>query len=131
MLLKLLKLAGQQRLFSTQSVKTKIGLLGVPYNSGTATNFADKIDILGPKLIRQNGGLIEEIEEFNENVDIKDFGDLPINDAQSELKLSPKNMENYGGFMPLMKLLSEKVQEIRAENRICITLGGDHSLAVG
>lgn len=127
MLLKFVKLAGQQRLYSTQPVTTKIGLLGVPYNGGTSTNDGSE---LGPKLIRQSG-LVKEIEEFNENVDIKDFGDLPVNDSPSEFKSSPKNMLNYSGFIPLMKSLSEKVQEVRAEKRICITLGGDHSIAVG
>lgn len=128
MVLKLIKTCVQRRMFSTQTVKTKIGLLGVPYNEGTTRANGSE---LGPRLIRESG-FIKEIQDFNENVDIKDFGDLTMaNDEKDALKSTPENMNNYRGFMPLMKRISDKVQEIRAENRICITLGGDHALAVG
>lgn len=128
MMSKLLRFSVQSRMFATQSVKTKVGLLGVPYNDGTSRK--DIGTELAPKLIR-DGGLVKEIVDFNENVDLKDFGDLSIDDTKDALKMNPKNILNYGGFMPLMKRLSEKVQEIRAENRTCVTLGGDHALAVG
>jgi len=117
----------QNRMFSSKSVKSKIGLLGVPYNEGTSRKGIGTE--LAPQLIRK-GGLVKEIEEFNEHVDIKDFGDLAVGDIK-ETVTSPKNMLNYTRFMPLMKKISESVQEIRAENRICVTLGGDHALAVG
>lgn len=118
----------QNRMFATQTVKTKVGLLGVPYKDGTSRQ--DIGTELAPKLIRE-AGLIKEIQDFNENVDLKDFGDLSIDKTNNLPKKSSNNLLNYDGFMPLMKRLSEKVQEIRAENRICVTLGGDHSLAVG
>lgn len=127
MVLKLIRFGVQSRMFSSQPAKTKIGLLGVPYNEGTSRKSIGTE--LAPQLIRK-GGLVDEILEFNEHVDIKDFGDLAIGDVK-ETGTNPKNMLNYTGFMPLMKKISEKVQEIRAENRICVTLGGDHGLAVG
>lgn len=126
MALKFMKFVVQNRMYSTQVLRTKIGLLGVPYNGGTSKKVGTE---LGPARIREQG-LTKEIREFNENVDIKDFGDLDVN-IKEELKLEPTNMLNYNGFMPLMKRISEKVEEIRAENRTCITLGGDHGIAVG
>lgn len=128
MMLKLIQLGAQRRLFSTHPSKTQIGLIGIPYNEGTSrTNIGTE---LAPALIRK-GGLFKEIMEYNQRVDIKDFGDLPLNDINETLKSIPKNMLNYTGFMTLMKRISDKIQEIRAENRICVTLGGDHGLAVG
>lgn len=127
MVLKFVRFGVQGRMFSSQPAKTKIGLLGIPYNKGTSRkNIGTE---LAPQLMRK-GGLVKEIEDFNEHVDIKDFGDLAVEDIK-QATTSPKNMLNYSGFMPLMKRISEKVQEIRAENRICVTLGGDHALAVG
>lgn len=119
-----------QRLFSTQSRRTKIGLLGAPYNKGAKRN--DVGCDLAPNLLRQSN-LISSITDSNEHVDVKDFGDLEIVGSQQEKKIDnePKNMHYYDGFMSTMHRLSEKVSEIRKENRICITLGGDHAIAVG
>lgn len=128
MLLKLFNSGVQIRMFSSQSMKIQIGLLGIPYNEGASrTNIGTA---LAPDLIRE-GGLVKEIMDFNENVDVKDFGNLPVDDMKEASQASPTNMKNFDGFMPIMKRISEKVQQIRAENRICINLGGDHGLAVG
>lgn len=127
MVLKLVKLTVQRRLFSTESIKTKVGIVGVPYNRGSSRKTGTE---LAPNVIRQSG-FIKQVHEFQPNVDLKDFDDVTVNDLHQSLETIPKNMLNYTGFMPLMKRINEKVQEIRAENRICITLGGDHAIAVG
>lgn len=127
MALRLAKLAVQKRLYSTESIKTKIGVIGVPYNRGTSKKVGTE---LAPNVIRQSD-FIKKIHEFHENVDIKDFGDVAVNDIEQTLESTPKNILNYAGLMPSMKRISEKIQEIRAENRICITLGGDHTIVVG
>lgn len=128
MVLKLANLAVfHSRLFSSESVKTKIGIVGIPYNRGTSRKTGTE---LAPNVIRQSG-FIKQINEFHPNIDIKDFGDVAINDTHQVLDTAPKNMLNYAGLMPLMNRINEKIQEIRAENRICITLGGDHTIAVG
>lgn len=127
MVLKLAKLTVQRRLFSSESIKSKIGIVGVPYNRGASKKTGTE---LAPNVIRQSG-FIKELNEFHPNINVKDFGDVVVNDSHQTLETTPKNMLNYSGLMPLMKRISEKIQEIRAENRTCITLGGDHTIAVG
>lgn len=127
MVLKLAKFIVQKRLFSTETIQTKVGVVGIPYNRGTSKKPGTE---LAPNVIRQSG-FIKQIKEFHPNVDIKDFGDVVVNDIHQTFETMPKNMLNYTGLMPLMKRISEKIQEIRDEKRICITLGGDHTIAIG
>lgn len=109
---------------------TKVGIVGVPFNYGsTYKNLGVE---RGPSAIRA-GNLIENILEFHENVDVKDFGDIEIYEppaAASDSK-TPENMHFYDRLMPTMQRLSEKIGEIRRDDRICVTLGGDHAIGVG
>lgn len=113
-------------MYSAQISRTRIGLLGIPYNEGTTKKGGAE---LAPAMIRQQG-LMKSIMDFNEHVDIKDFGDLDVN-VKEELNNQPDNMINYTRFMPLMESISKKIVQIRTDNRICVTLGGDHAIAVG
>lgn len=118
-----------RRGFTSNVTKKKVGLLGVPFNRGVKEPGIIGTE-LAPKAIR-NGGLVKEITGFNELVDLKDFGDLTI-DSNNVKQSAPVNMHNFNtGFQSTMQRLSDKVQEIRKEKRICITIGGDHSIAVG
>lgn len=102
----------------------KTGIIGVPFGKGQRRSGVHH----GPKAIR-DAGLIQEIQSFNQNVDIKDYGDIPEVDV--ELKSVPKNMHNYATAMGTMRNLSHRVNEILNEDRMCLTLGGDHTVAIG
>lgn len=128
MVLNLVKSAVRNRMYSTQTVKTRIGLLGIPYGEGTSRKGLGSD--LAPHMIREHG-LLQEIQDFNENVDIKDYGNLDCNNFSENIIKRPNNMVNYNGFMPLMLSICNKVKEIRNEKRICVSLGGDHAIAVG
>lgn len=115
--------------FASNVTQTKVGLLGVPFNRGVKEPGIIGTE-LAPKVIR-DGGLVKEIISFHENLDLKDFGDLTI-DSNKIKQSAPANMYHYNtGFQSTMQRLSDKVQEIRKEERICVTIGGDHSIAVG
>lgn len=113
-----------QRGLSTTAYSQKIGIIGVPFGKGQRRSGAD----LGPKAIR-DAGLIQEILDFNQNVDIKDYGDVPEVDA--EIVAVPKNMHNYQTVMGTMRNLSKRVTEVLNEGRMCLTLGGDHTVGMG
>lgn len=104
-----------------------MGIVGVPFDKGQRLSGVS----LGPGVIRK-GGLIEDISEFNPWVDFKDFGDVAEQrmDILSDIS-SPKNMRNYDFFASTMQRLSDKVLEVYRDDRMCWTLGGDHSIAVG
>lgn len=103
---------------------TKIGIVGAPFNIGQKLPGVSK----GPLAIR-DGGLIENVKAFNHFVDIQDFGD--VSEAILNIPKMPENMGNYSVFPKTMKCLSDKVSQVLEDNRICWTLGGDHSIAVG
>lgn len=115
--------------FATYATKTRVGLLGVPYNRGSKETETKGLDF-APTAIR-NGNLVDEIKYFNEHVDFKDFGDLKMDFIKVQQN-EPTNMHHYNeGFQTTMHRLCEKVCEIRNDNRTCVTLGGDHAIAVG
>lgn len=118
-----------RRRFASNVAQTKVGLLGVPFNRGLKVAGIIGTE-LAPKVIR-DGGLVKEITSFHEHLDMKDFGDLII-DSNNVKQTAPANMHHYNtGFQSTMQRLCDKVQEIRKEERICVTIGGDHSIAVG
>lgn len=117
------------RCFSTAKNQKidKVGLVGVPFSKGhrrSGTSHA-------PKTIR-NAGLFSDIKDFNQNIDIKDFGDVTESEEIVDYaKQIPKNMPNYNEFVDMSFRLSEKVQEVLRDGRLCMTLGGDHSIGFG
>lgn len=105
----------------------RVGIVGVPFNKGQQKSGVS----LAPQAIRK-AGLVEEIKEFNQWVDIRDYGDVYERSAEiANAKLLPKNMPNYAIFAGTMQRLSDKVLEVYRDNRMCWTIGGDHSIAVG
>lgn len=109
---------------ATNANTQKVGIIGVPFSKGAKVSGVQ----LGPKAIR-DAGLVKEINDFHPDVDIKDYGDVPEVDV--ELPTLPKNMPNYQTVVGTMRNLSQRVSEVLNEGRTCITLGGDHTIAIG
>lgn len=105
---------------------TRVGLVGAAFNKGQKLLGVER----GPQAVRA-GGLIENVKEFNPNVDMKDFGDVTEIQTKFFENQLPKNMAQYPYFAATMRSLSDKVQEVLNDNRMCWTIGGDHSIAVG
>lgn len=118
-------LSNSVRGMATTIDTSKIGIIGVPFSKGQRRSGVH----LGPQAIR-DGNLIQEIQDFNQNVDIKDYGDVPEVDVELNNAV-PKNMHNYRTVMGTMRNLSQRVTEIMNDKRFCITLGGDHTVGIG
>lgn len=61
---------------------------------------------------------------------MKDYGNIEYKSKDLHGRLAD-NMKDLRDFAECTKELSNQVQNIIKDNRICITLGGDHSIAVG
>lgn len=102
-----------------------IGIVGVPFDKGAATRGAAH----GPKALR-DAGLIDEIKDISPNIDVKDYGDVHYELTKSKgRKIS--NLKELEHVAACNKALADKVEEIINDNRMPITLGGDHSIAFG
>ncbi|CAK9302056.1 unnamed protein product [Gordionus sp. m RMFG-2023] len=107
--------------FEPRSRQGNVGIIGAKVWQGQKKRGVE----LGPDMMRQDG-LIDKIKCIG--VDVKDYGDInPANipnDACGKV-LNPNTVADY------CKKISDQVQKIVKDDRICLILGGDHSLAAG
>ncbi|GJQ84107.1 hypothetical protein Trydic_g12081 [Trypoxylus dichotomus] len=102
----------------------KIGILDVPFEKGQDKSGVAK----GPKRLRE-AGLLEKLTECCGNVDVKDYGEVTYKNSCKDVQVT--NMKHYDHVISCSKELSNKVEHIVREGRICLTLGGDHSIGIG
>ncbi|CAG9771407.1 unnamed protein product [Ceutorhynchus assimilis] len=105
---------------------SKVGILGVPFDKGQAKKGVGN----GPSIIRELG-LIERLEEIEGKLNIKDYGDVSYEIPQDLKTHSIPNMKEYEHITTCNHEVSKSVENILRDGRICVTLGGDHSLGVG
>ncbi|XP_069463506.1 arginase-1 [Ambystoma mexicanum] len=105
------------------SCQKSIGVIGAPFSKGQPRGGVEE----GPKSMRE-AGLIEKLKQLGA-YDVKDYGDLHFPDvANDEPFLNVKNPRTVG---QANEKLAKAVTEVKKTGRTCLTLGGDHSLAVG
>lgn len=102
-----------------------IGILGVPFDKGAGTRGTDK----GPNALRE-AGLIDEIKHISSNIDVKDYGDVHY-ELMNTNGRKIHNLNELSDVAACNKALADKVEEIIKDNRMPITLGGCHSIAIG
>jgi arginase len=111
---------------STRSLSTKsVGIVGVPYGNGAGKVGAGQ----APKALRDSG-LIDEIRSISAKIDVKDYGDVHYELTSSNGR-KINNLRELKHVAAYNKALADKVEEIANDNRMTITLGGDHSIAIG
>lgn len=114
-----------KRCFQTNP-ELKVGILGVPFDMGqTKPGVAN-----GPAAIRRLG-LFERLEEIEGKLHIKDYGDVFYETPKYLQHEEVPNMKAYGHVAACNYEVSKAVEKIIKEGRVCVTLGGDHSLGVG
>ncbi|XP_018326945.1 arginase, hepatic [Agrilus planipennis] len=106
-------------------ISSKIGVLGVPFDKGqTKPGVAN-----GPKSLR-DAGLVEKIRNIHDYIDVVDYGDIAYS-VDSSISKSVPNIRMYEHMVACNKEVSKRVRNIIESGRICLTLGGDHTIAVG
>ncbi|XP_070537080.1 arginase, hepatic-like [Ptychodera flava] len=99
-----------------------VGILGLPFNKGQPKPGVK----YGPEEIRK-ANLTEGIKDLER--DVKDYGDVLFDDIEDDPPHNGvKNPRNVGNAN---KKISDAVSQVIQDGRLCISLGGDHSVAIG
>lgn len=105
-----------------------VSLVGVPFSGGQPRSGVEH----GPKALR-DAGLVDRIEALGRHV--KDFGDIKVDKYSSE---NPE-VEIYKGYPiknsricgKVSRQVANIVEKGSKSGDICVTVGGDHSIATG
>ncbi|XP_063773373.1 arginase-1 [Pseudophryne corroboree] len=102
--------------------KRSVGVIGAPFSKGQPRGGVEE----GPRYIR-GAGLIEKLEGLD--YDVKDYNDLQFPDLPNDEAF--QNVKNPRTVGQATERVANAVAEIKKSGRVCLVLGGDHSLAVG
>ncbi|CAK8693083.1 unnamed protein product [Clavelina lepadiformis] len=106
----------------------QIGILGAPIQSGQRNHGVQ----FGPEAIRK-AGLIEHLDH-HVGMTIKDFGDVEAGYVQghADFYLTGKTpLRNPTSTAQANSKVADTVENILKSCDVCLTLGGDHSTAIG
>ncbi|XP_068087671.1 arginase-1 [Hyperolius riggenbachi] len=106
----------------TERTRRAVGIIGAPFSKGQPRGGVEE----GPIHIRR-AGLLEKLEDLE--YDVKDYGDLHFADVPRDEPF--QNVKNPRTVGQATEKLANVVSEVKRSGRVCLTLGGDHSLAVG
>ncbi|XP_078085706.1 arginase-1-like [Mustelus asterias] len=102
--------------------KHKIGILGAPLSRGQGNDGVR----MGPDALRKSG-LLTALQTGGCN--LKDYGDLKFEDVPKDEPFRTIKRPRTVG--KANEKVSQAVKKVKADGRICVILGGDHSLAIG
>ncbi|CAH1643522.1 unnamed protein product [Spodoptera littoralis] len=100
----------------------KVGIIGVPFEKGQKKYGVS----VAPAALRY-AGLIQQLSEID-GLDVKDYGDIETPGIE-EVKM--ENMAHLALVSACNKKLSERVSQVLRDDRVVVTIGGDHSIGVG
>lgn len=101
----------------------KVGIVGVPFEKGQK-----KYGVSVAPTAMRAAGLVEHLREID-GLDVKDYGDVEFQAA--DVSPGVENILHLPQVSACNKALSSKVSEILKDDRIAISIGGDHSIGVG
>lgn len=109
--------------FFKRTFSERIGVVGVPFHRGQETVGVEE----APRALRE-AGLIKELIKLGHNV--KDFGDVAYT-SDGRRHDVPDIIKWLPDLASCAKNLSTAVQEVLSDQRKVLTIGGDHSIALG
>jgi len=112
----------------TRRYKRNVSLVGVPFSGGQPTDSIKS----GPKALR-DAGLVEKIESLGRKVN--DHGDLGVpnysNETPEVVNFNGFNVNNSKVCGQVARKVSDVVEKGAKNGDICLTIGGDQSIATG
>lgn len=106
------------------SSKTEIGIVGVPFEKGQR-----KVGVGNAPMVMRDGGLINSLKQIHDKIDVKDYGDITYS-IDHDISNAVPNMIMYEHMVACAEVLSKQVTQVLKDGRICLTIGGDHSIAL-
>ena len=70
---------------------------------------------------------MKQLQSISAKINVKDYGDIEYNEEPNSGR-NVENMKLLSHVAACNKNLSDKVDEILKDDRVCLTLGGDHSI---
>ncbi|XP_045106729.1 arginase, hepatic-like isoform X1 [Portunus trituberculatus] len=126
---------GMQRSLSclaAPTVNRKVGVIGAAFEKGQVRRDGRRIGVSdGPKVIRETG-VLNHLAGLG--LDIRDFGDVEDKNSDTkdaEIQLGPDGERHHTTVLEYNRRLAASVSEVVKEGRVCVTLGGDHSISIG
>lgn len=104
-------------------IRTKVGIVGIPFSKGQPKSGAES----GPEVLR-NGGLITRLTHFG--CDVIDHGDVEFDETLINNDVEG-NVKNPRAVAAVSRKGATMVAKSLQEDGRCLTLGGDHSMAIG
>ncbi|CAH1261678.1 ARG2 [Branchiostoma lanceolatum] len=111
----------QQQLRHSRSYGRDVAIIGAPFKKGQRLAGVEQ----GPRVMRE-AGLIEKLRDLGHNVE--DRGDLNFDVFKDDPRNYVLNPKAVGAAT---KKVSKAVEQAVRDNKLTVTLGGDHSISIG
>ncbi|XP_042221206.1 arginase, hepatic-like [Homarus americanus] len=107
--------------------KLHIGVIGAPFNKGQVKRHTGVEN--GPQAIK-NTGFIKELK--NLGLQVEDYGNVEMQQDKNECEEEgPSGEHCHKQVLEYSQRLASSVTRVVKDGRVCVTLGGDHSTAIG
>lgn len=103
--------------------KQELFLIGVPFSGGQPRKGVEE----GPVRLRKQG-LVRKIEKLGYK--ITDFGEMTVPHIENH-NISRERVKNSVECGTVAKKLAQEIAKATQEGKLSLTIGGDHSIAVG
>ena len=104
-------------------MNSKLGIIGVPLDLGGNHRGVD----MGPYAVR-HAGLMERLRKAG--FEVRDFGNIDV-PVRGELERGDRSARYLKEITRVSKVLCERVKTMLEDGFTPITVGGDHSVALG
>lgn len=103
--------------------KLHVGVVGAPFDKGQP-----KEGVRHGTVAIKNTGVLEDLQKLGAN--LTDYGNIKLNTPLENVP-GPDGEKWHTRVLEYSRLLSNTVEKAVRETDVCLTIGGDHSIAIG